>query len=125
MAKNMRTVKLSDGKAAVTLLVNPESIKTNEPMIVKKKELLSGGYLYVGKPGLRSRTIDTFLPAKGSDFGQGSGQLTRLENWRKAGTILKSSITGMPTISSKITEMSTTVGRGRLDQFYPDRASNA
>lgn len=117
MAKNTRAIKISDGKTAVTLLVNPESIKTSEPMITKKKELLSGGYLYVGKPGLRARTIDTFLPSTGSGFGDGGSQLRQLEDWRKAGTALLVSITGLDTITCKITDMATTVKEGDPDAW--------
>ena len=105
---NTRTVHLSGGGRAVTFDVTPESIKTSEPMISKKKELLAGGYLYVGAPGLRSRSIDTFIPAA-------SEILEIIESWRVYGQRLTVAIPGLETIAMKITDMSTTVKEGDAD----------
>lgn len=113
---NRRKIRLSVGAETVELLVNPQDIKINEPMITKKKDLLSGGYLFVGKPGLKSLTLETFLPS-GGEFGDSSGQLATLEEWRKAGKQITVAISGVETIKAKITDMSTTIKENDPDTW--------
>lgn len=116
MATNTRKISLKHGKTTVTFCINPESLKISMPMVTKKKELLSGEHLEIGPPGLRSCTIDTFLPC-GGRFGDASRQLDQLQKWRETGAILSAGISGMPAMLMAITSMTVTLKEGDPDPW--------
>lgn len=103
MSENMRKITLSAAGKAVVLEVTPSKITVEEPQISKSRDLLSGGYITMGKRGLWKTTLTTFIPAYGSSFHDPLvlGQIEtfiRLRGWKESGTavFMASSSSALP-----------------------------
>lgn len=114
-----RTVKLQEGSNIVTLPVNPKEITISYPQLSKKTELLGGGYIAMGKKGLMTTNLSTFIPHDESIYAKGLPQastMNLLKSWKETGTTVLFTIDDiLDKISCYITGLETAIAEGDKD----------
>lgn len=118
--KNTRTISLREGeKKGVVLDVNPQSVTIEYPMQSERTQLLGGEYIRIGKKGLRSLRLETFLPEKGTALNRSGKQCkeiaSQLISWMNKGVKLKLNIAGIASGDFYITSLSKTANEGDGD----------
>ena len=118
---NTRRVAVASGGSSVVFDVNPAGIRTDHPQLFKKTELLGGGYISMGAPGLSEMTLSTFLPADGSPMRSGSLSQSKafslLMKWKTSGAAVTVTIGGVSSGAFYITAISRTVREGDRDWY--------
>ncbi len=121
MSKNSRTIRLSDKNRSVVLDVNPKNVTIAYPQKAERRELLGGEYIEMGKKGLRTATVETFLPGSSSPFKQGtmSAETTfqTIKKWKENGTAVGFSVSGVDSGTFYITSLMRTATEGGHRNF--------
>lgn len=119
MSKNSRTIRLSDKNRSVVLDVNPKNVTIAYPQKAERRELLGGEYIEMGKKGLRTATVETFLPGSSSPFKQGTMSaetaFQTIKKWKENGTAVGFSVSGVDSGTFYITSLMRTATEGDED----------
>ncbi len=109
---NTRKIILSTDDSSVQLDVNPPELTLEFPHDINERALMGGGYLELGKSGLRRFTLETFLTS-GMDVGS---VIESLKRWKSEGQRIRVDID--PLIDNEeflLVDMGLTVKEGDLD----------